>query len=128
MDPFLLNPVAFQKCLFSGIFVFNQSSVLQVIKTLDPKQPAVSPDIQALKNQLTEKERKIQHLEVFYVCALPLVLFILQMHIDARLLFLFIFAQHDFEKSRVRHDQEEKLIISAWYNMVSTETLPHVSS
>lgn len=59
-----------------------------VIKTLDPKQPATpSPDIQALKNQLTEKERKIQHLE------------------------------HDYEKSRVRHDQEEKLIISAWYNM-----------
>ncbi|XP_013889242.1 protein Hook homolog 2 isoform X2 [Austrofundulus limnaeus] len=58
-----------------------------VIKTLDPKQPAVNPDIQALKNQLTEKERKIQHLE------------------------------HDFEKSKVRHDQEEKLIISAWYNM-----------
>ncbi|GAA6072977.1 protein Hook homolog 2 isoform X1, partial [Tachysurus ichikawai] len=24
---------------------------------------------------------------------------------------------HDFEKSRSRHDQEEKLIISAWYNM-----------
>ncbi|KAM4531864.1 protein Hook homolog 2 isoform 2-T2 [Odontesthes bonariensis] len=60
-----------------------------VIKTLDPKQqPATtSPDIEAMKNQLTEKERKIQHLE------------------------------HDYEKSRVRHDQEEKLIISAWYNM-----------
>nr|XP_020511311.2 protein Hook homolog 2 isoform X3 [Labrus bergylta] len=60
-----------------------------VIKTLDPKQAPVtpSPDVQALKNQLSEKERKIQHLE------------------------------HDFEKSRVRHDQEEKLIISAWYNM-----------
>ncbi|XP_072224519.1 protein Hook homolog 2 [Leuresthes tenuis] len=60
-----------------------------VIKTLDPKQqPAtVSPDIEAMKNQLTEKERKIQHLE------------------------------HDYERSRVRHDQEEKLIISAWYNM-----------
>ncbi|KAF7666370.1 hypothetical protein LDENG_00109450 [Lucifuga dentata] len=63
--------------------------VRTVIKTLDPKQqpPTVTPDIQALKNQLTEKERKIQHLE------------------------------HDYEKSRVRHDQEEKLIISAWYNM-----------
>ncbi|KAM9346534.1 protein Hook homolog 2 [Symphorus nematophorus] len=59
-----------------------------VIKTLDPKQPVTaSPDIQALKNQLSEKERKIQHLE------------------------------HDFEKSRARHDQEEKLIITAWYNM-----------
>ncbi|KAM9745225.1 protein Hook homolog 2 [Menidia menidia] len=59
-----------------------------VIKTLDPKQPlTVSPDVQALKNQLTEKEKKIQHLE------------------------------HDYEKSRARHDQEEKLIITAWYNM-----------
>uniref|UniRef100_A0A8C7VTY8 Hook microtubule tethering protein 2 n=1 Tax=Oncorhynchus mykiss TaxID=8022 RepID=A0A8C7VTY8_ONCMY len=60
-----------------------------VIKTLDPKQPplTVSPDVQALKNQLTERDRKIQHLE------------------------------HDYEKSRSRHDQEEKLIISAWYNM-----------
>uniref|UniRef100_A0A3P8THF6 Hook microtubule tethering protein 2 n=1 Tax=Amphiprion percula TaxID=161767 RepID=A0A3P8THF6_AMPPE len=60
-----------------------------VIKTLDPKQQPVTgtPDIQALKNQLTEKERKIQHLE------------------------------HDYEKSKARHDQEEKLIITAWYNM-----------
>ncbi|XP_061893145.1 protein Hook homolog 2-like [Entelurus aequoreus] len=60
-----------------------------VIKTLGPQQQpvTVSPDILALKNQLTEKERKIQHLE------------------------------HDYEKSRSRHDQEEKLIISAWYNM-----------
>lgn len=42
--------------------------LLQVIKTLDPKQQPVpaTPDIQALKNQLTEKERKIQHLEVFF--------------------------------------------------------------
>uniref|UniRef100_A0A4W6F0E1 Hook microtubule tethering protein 2 n=1 Tax=Lates calcarifer TaxID=8187 RepID=A0A4W6F0E1_LATCA len=60
-----------------------------VIKTLDPKQQplTVTPDIQALKNQLTEKERKIHHLE------------------------------HDYEKSKARHEQEEKLIISAWYNM-----------
>uniref|UniRef100_A0A8D3CIL4 Calponin-homology (CH) domain-containing protein n=1 Tax=Scophthalmus maximus TaxID=52904 RepID=A0A8D3CIL4_SCOMX len=37
-----------------------------VIKTLDPKQQPVTrtPDIQALKNQLTEKERRIHHLEV----------------------------------------------------------------
>ncbi|CAL8302398.1 unnamed protein product [Merluccius merluccius] len=59
-----------------------------VIKTLDPsQQPAASPDIQALKNQLTERERRLQHL------------------------------QHDYEKNRSMHDQEEKLIISAWYNM-----------
>ncbi|KAK5885472.1 hypothetical protein CesoFtcFv8_019177 [Champsocephalus esox] len=60
-----------------------------VIKTLDPKQQPgpEAPEIQALKNQLTEKDKKLQHLE------------------------------HDYEKSRVRHDQEEKLIITAWYNM-----------
>uniref|UniRef100_A0A667ZFI3 Hook microtubule tethering protein 2 n=1 Tax=Myripristis murdjan TaxID=586833 RepID=A0A667ZFI3_9TELE len=60
-----------------------------VIKTLDHKQqpPTVTPDVQALKNQLTEKERKIQHLE------------------------------YDYEKNRARHELEEKLIISAWYNM-----------
>lgn len=60
-----------------------------VIKTLDPKQQPVTsaPDIQALKNQLSEKERKIQYLE------------------------------HDHEKSRARHIQEERLLITAWYNM-----------
>lgn len=33
---------------------------------MDPKlQPvAAAPDVQALQNQLTEKERKIKHLEV----------------------------------------------------------------
>uniref|UniRef100_A0A8C8F5G1 Calponin-homology (CH) domain-containing protein n=1 Tax=Oncorhynchus tshawytscha TaxID=74940 RepID=A0A8C8F5G1_ONCTS len=68
-----------------------------VIKTLDPKQPplTVSPDVQALKNQLTERDRKIQHLE------------------------------HDYEKSRSRHDQEEKLIISAWYNMSGASLFAH---
>ncbi|MCI4395281.1 hypothetical protein PGIGA_G00178590, partial [Pangasianodon gigas] len=60
-----------------------------VIKTLDPKQKpsTVAPEVQALRNQLSERDRRIQHLE------------------------------HDFEKNRSRHDQEEKLIISAWYNM-----------
>ncbi|XP_031726848.1 protein Hook homolog 2 isoform X1 [Anarrhichthys ocellatus] len=58
-----------------------------VIKTLDPKQQPATPGVQALKNQLTERERKIKHLE------------------------------HDYEKNRARHDQEEKLIITAWYNM-----------
>ncbi|XP_058862988.1 protein Hook homolog 2-like [Acipenser ruthenus] len=60
-----------------------------VIKTLDPKQQpdTVAPEVRSLKNQLQERESRIQHL------------------------------QHDFEKSKSRHDQEEKLIISAWYNM-----------
>ncbi|KAM8973248.1 protein Hook homolog 2 [Pelodytes ibericus] len=59
-----------------------------VIKTLDPKQQNyIPPEIEALKNQLHEKETRIRHLE------------------------------NDFEKTKSQRDQEEKLIISAWYNM-----------
>ncbi|XP_053318212.1 protein Hook homolog 2 [Spea bombifrons] len=59
-----------------------------VIKTLDPKQHNyIPPEIQALKNQLHEKESRIRHLE------------------------------NDYEKTKSQRDQEEKLIITAWYNM-----------
>ncbi|XP_063787256.1 protein Hook homolog 2 isoform X1 [Pseudophryne corroboree] len=59
-----------------------------VIKTLDPKQQNyIPPEIQALKNQLQEKDTRIRHLE------------------------------NDFEKTKSQREQEEKLIISAWYNM-----------
>ncbi|XP_068129586.1 protein Hook homolog 2 [Hyperolius riggenbachi] len=65
-----------------------------VIKTLDPKQQNyIPPEIQALKNQLHEKDSRIRHLET------------------------------DFEKTKSQRDQEEKLIISAWYNMVSLPSL-----
>ncbi|XP_032624043.1 protein Hook homolog 2 [Chelonoidis abingdonii] len=59
-----------------------------VIKTLHPKQlpSKTPPEIQALKNQLQEKEVKIHHLET------------------------------NLEKTRSQREQEEKLIISAWYN------------
>ncbi|XP_069460225.1 protein Hook homolog 2 isoform X2 [Ambystoma mexicanum] len=59
-----------------------------VIKTLDPKQnTTIAPEIQALKNQLHEKDTRIQYME------------------------------NDFEKSKSQRELEEKLIISAWYNM-----------
>nr|XP_033779668.1 protein Hook homolog 2 isoform X1 [Geotrypetes seraphini] len=59
-----------------------------VIETMEPRQHAkILPEIQALQNQLFEKDVKIQHLE------------------------------NDFEKTRLQREQEEKLIISAWYNM-----------
>ncbi|XP_077474604.1 protein Hook homolog 2 [Stigmatopora argus] len=60
-----------------------------VVNTLDSKQQPVmaAPEILAMKNQLREKDRKIHHLE------------------------------RDYEKSRSRHEQEEKLIISAWHKM-----------
>lgn len=59
-----------------------------VIRTLDPKQNQGSaPEVQALKNQLLERERMLHSLE------------------------------KEFDKTKTQRDQEEKLIVSAWYNM-----------
>lgn len=97
----------------------------QVIKTLDPNQPAnSSPDIQALKNQLSEKERKIHHLEVNLFVSPAMMLCVRVAAAGGgsyvkRCLWPTCGLQHDYEKSRARLDKEEKLIISAWYNMVS---------
>ncbi|XP_029644079.1 protein Hook homolog 3 isoform X2 [Octopus sinensis] len=59
-----------------------------VFKSLDIKQnPASGPEVQALRNQLDEKQKLIDHLE------------------------------KDYEKSKVMREEEEKLIITAWYNL-----------
>ncbi|XP_008422150.1 protein Hook homolog 3 isoform X2 [Poecilia reticulata] len=59
-----------------------------VIRTLDPKQNQGSgPEVQALKNQLQEKERMLLSLE------------------------------KEMDKTKSQRDHEEKLIVSAWYNM-----------
>uniref|UniRef100_A0A667WM53 Protein Hook homolog 3 n=1 Tax=Myripristis murdjan TaxID=586833 RepID=A0A667WM53_9TELE len=59
-----------------------------VIRTLDPKQNQGSgPEVQALKNQLQEKDRMLHSLE------------------------------KEMDKTRSQRDYEEKLIVSAWYNM-----------
>ncbi|XP_058879559.1 protein Hook homolog 3 isoform X1 [Acipenser ruthenus] len=59
-----------------------------VIRTLDPKQNQGSaPEVQALKNQLQERERMLHSLE------------------------------KEYEKTKGQRDHEEKLIVSAWYNM-----------
>ncbi|XP_055286360.1 protein Hook homolog 2 isoform X4 [Moschus berezovskii] len=62
-----------------------------VIQTLEPKQQppgGAPPDLHALRTQLRERDIRIRHLE-----------------------------QMDFDKSRSQREQEEKLLISAWYNM-----------
>ncbi|XP_040273330.1 protein Hook homolog 3 isoform X1 [Bufo bufo] len=62
-----------------------------VIRTLDPKQnQGTGPEIQALKNQLQEKDKMFHSLE------------------------------KEYEKTKTQRDQEEKLIVSAWYNMGMT--------
>uniref|UniRef100_A0A673KV78 Protein Hook homolog 3-like n=1 Tax=Sinocyclocheilus rhinocerous TaxID=307959 RepID=A0A673KV78_9TELE len=65
-----------------------------VIRTLDPKQNQGSaPEVQALKNQLHERERMIHSLE------------------------------KECDKTKSQRDLEEKLIVSAWYNMVRISTV-----
>ncbi|KAJ3605457.1 hypothetical protein NHX12_027503 [Muraenolepis orangiensis] len=59
-----------------------------VIRTLDPKQNQGSgPEVLALKNQLQEKDRMLHSLE------------------------------KEMDKTKTQRDYEEKLIVSAWYNM-----------
>ncbi|XP_051540922.1 protein Hook homolog 3-like isoform X4 [Myxocyprinus asiaticus] len=59
-----------------------------VIRNLDPKQNQGSaPEVQALKNQLQDKDRMLHSLE------------------------------KEYDKTKCQRDQEEKLIVSAWYNM-----------
>ncbi|XP_072898716.1 protein Hook homolog 3 isoform X1 [Hemitrygon akajei] len=59
-----------------------------VIRTLDPKQnQGAAPEVQSLKNQLQEKERMLHSLS------------------------------KEYEKTKIQRDHEEKLIVSAWYNM-----------
>lgn len=59
-----------------------------VIKTLDPKHSSgAQPEVQLLKNQVQEKDKIIEHLE------------------------------RDHEKMKITREREEKLIVSAWYEM-----------
>ncbi|XP_004616658.1 protein Hook homolog 2 isoform X1 [Sorex araneus] len=61
-----------------------------VMQTLEPKQQApvgLSPELHSLRTQLRERAARIRNMEM------------------------------DFEKSRSQREQEEKLLISAWYNM-----------
>ncbi|KAK2491311.1 hypothetical protein MC885_010537 [Smutsia gigantea] len=59
-----------------------------VIRTLDPKQnQGAAPEIQALKNQLQERDRLFHSLE------------------------------KEYEKTKSQREMEEKCIVSAWYNM-----------
>ncbi|XP_054421911.1 protein Hook homolog 3 isoform X2 [Pteronotus mesoamericanus] len=62
-----------------------------VIRTLDPKQnQGAAPEIQALKNQLQERDRQFHSLE------------------------------KEYEKTKSQREMEEKYIVSAWYNMGMT--------
>ncbi|KAI6058275.1 Protein Hook-like protein 3 [Aix galericulata] len=67
------------------------SKAEDVIRTLDPKQnQGAAPEIQALKNQLQERDRMFHSLE------------------------------KEYEKTKSQREMEEKFIVSAWYNMGMT--------
>ncbi|KPP63805.1 protein Hook3-like [Scleropages formosus] len=74
-------------CMFPA-WILVSSFLNRVIRTLDPKQNQGSaPEVQALKNQLQERERMLHSLE------------------------------KEYDKTKTQRDQEERLIVSAWYNM-----------
>ncbi|KAF1408628.1 hypothetical protein FQV23_0011117, partial [Spheniscus humboldti] len=52
-----------------------------------PPGPAAAPVLRALRNQLQEKDTLIRHLE------------------------------SDYERSRAQREREERLLVTAWYNM-----------
>ncbi|XP_074932178.1 LOW QUALITY PROTEIN: protein Hook homolog 2 [Phalacrocorax aristotelis] len=60
-----------------------------VMQALEPKPPGpgVAPALHALRNQLQEKDTLIKHLE------------------------------NDYERSRAQREREERLLVTAWYNM-----------
>lgn len=113
---------------------------LQVIRTLDPKQNQGSgPEVQALKNQLQEKERLLHSMEVRpgssrppgsprphrgtppgtrrRWCPPP-----------GTVTPLFVPQQKEMDKAKGQRDYEEKMIVSAWYNMVHGPTLTRLIS
>lgn len=55
--------------------------------TQEPKPPHTAPILRALRNQLQEKDAQIRHLE------------------------------NDYERSRAQQEREERLLVTAWYNM-----------
>ncbi|NXH64644.1 HOOK2 protein, partial [Rhabdornis inornatus] len=52
-----------------------------------PRTPPLAPVLQLLRNQLQEKDALIRHLE------------------------------NDWERSRAQREREERLLVTAWYNM-----------
>ncbi len=106
----------------------------KVIRALDPKLNPASAEIQSLKVQLSEKEKKIIALEVEHhlFCLtyyLHLAISDLLSHSQLNTFLLFpslfthvcshflFFTQRECEQAKLR-EYEEKLIVTAWYNKV----------
>uniref|UniRef100_A0A8C6UHI3 Hook microtubule-tethering protein 2 n=1 Tax=Neogobius melanostomus TaxID=47308 RepID=A0A8C6UHI3_9GOBI len=81
----------------------------EVIDDLEPKVDNSSDGkkIDELQDILRKKDEDMKQMEERYKKYME----------KARTLNDVVLLQHDYEKSRARYDQEEKLIISAWYNM-----------
>ena len=55
----------FVTCMACYLCFLTSTLLLQVIHSLDPKKNlGTGPEVLALKNQLSEKERLIEHMEV----------------------------------------------------------------
>ncbi|XP_078471419.1 protein Hook homolog 3-like isoform X2 [Lampetra planeri] len=81
-----------------------------VIKTLDPKQsPMTTTELQALRSQLRQKDNLVHSLEDSKQDRDKLLL-VVTYHPKSK-------GTRECEKTRQLREQEEKLIVSAWYNM-----------
>lgn len=86
-----------------------------MIRALDPKLNPASAEIQSLKIQLSDKDKKIIALEVeHHLCCLKFCIFCFLP------LIFHLFTQRECEQAKLR-EYEEKLIVTAWYNKVKSQ-------
>lgn len=88
-----------------------------MIRALDPKLNPATAEIQALRNQLADRDKQILNLEVnLHFDAFLCFLFATQTQVMF-VCFFFFPLQRQCEQARLR-EYEEKLIVTAWYNKV----------
>ena len=76
--------------------------------------------IQNLKSQLKDKDKHIERIEVSFVVSLSsLFLWMRGLLVVAAVIITFLaFFQRDYMTDRLSWEREEKLVVSAWYEMV----------
>ena len=91
-----------------------------VLRQMDPRNSnsISSQEIQSLKKHLDEKDRRFKDLEVSRRRRRPS----LSVHSISFVL------QKEYEKMKAIRDDQEKLLISAWYSLVSVSSSTHTHS
>uniref|UniRef100_A0A673NB33 Hook C-terminal domain-containing protein n=1 Tax=Sinocyclocheilus rhinocerous TaxID=307959 RepID=A0A673NB33_9TELE len=99
----------------------SQQQISELSSQVEELQRALQEqDIKTEDSSLSKKKLE-EHLEKLHEAHSDLqkkqeVIDDLEPHVDSNI-YMYGLLEHDFKRTRSRHDQEEKLIISAWYNM-----------